>query len=154
MSKFKVGDRVSIIDLTGFDGSTPPTTHGVIAEPVNEWGYCMVAFEGWTEGTDNPAVYAATGELVFNIAEIAPDEMVHLPKAPSSLHPFERTILKHLQARKSISPMEALTSYGTARLAPKILNLRKAGFEIVTKIMSDHPGHRYARYTLVEKVAT
>lgn len=69
------------------------------------------------------------------------------------LHPFERIILRHLKARGSISPMEALTSYGTSRLAPKILNLRKAGYDITTEIMKDEPGHRYARYTFHQKVA-
>ena len=66
----------------------------------------------------------------------------------SKLHPSDRIILKHLLKRSSISPMEALASYSCARLAPRIFNLRKAGYKISTQINRDEPGHRYARYTL------
>lgn len=66
----------------------------------------------------------------------------------SNLHPSDKIILKHLKRRKSISPMEALASYGCARLAPRIFNLRQAGYNISTQINRDEPGHRYARYTL------
>ena len=64
------------------------------------------------------------------------------------LHPSDRIILKHLRRRRTISPMEALMSYGCQRLAPRIFNLRKAGYQISTKINRDEPGHRYARYKL------
>ena len=64
------------------------------------------------------------------------------------LHPSDHIILKHLKKRGSISPMEALASYSCARLAPRIYNLRQAGYPITTQINRDEPGHKYARYTL------
>jgi hypothetical protein len=64
------------------------------------------------------------------------------------LEPLPARILKHLRARKSISPMEALASYGTTRLAAAIFKLRRAGFDITTQINHDQAGHGYARYTL------
>ena len=66
------------------------------------------------------------------------------------LHPSDKIILKHLMRRRTISPMEALVSYGCPRLAPRIFNLRKAGHAISTSIQKDENGHRYSRYTLWE----
>ena len=56
------------------------------------------------------------------------------------------TVLRHLQRRGSISPMEALITYGIMRLAARIYDLRLDGVPITTYIKKDEGGHRYARY--------
>ena len=56
------------------------------------------------------------------------------------------TVLRHLHHRGSISPMEALITYGIMRLAARIYDLRLMGHNIVTHIKQDEGGHRYARY--------
>jgi hypothetical protein len=60
-----------------------------------------------------------------------------------------KTVLKHLEQRGSISPMEALVSYGISRLAADIHRLREAGHGIYTEYKRDEAGHKYARYTYV-----
>jgi hypothetical protein len=67
----------------------------------------------------------------------------------SKLYPSSRRILKHLKARQTISPMEALASYGCMRLAARIHDLREAGCRISTEMHKDHAGHPYARYSLI-----
>jgi hypothetical protein len=59
------------------------------------------------------------------------------------------TVLRHLKKRGSISPIEALVTYGIPRLAARIFELREAGYGIVTKMKRDEAGHTYARYRLV-----
>jgi hypothetical protein len=58
------------------------------------------------------------------------------------------TVLKHLNNRGSISPMEALVSYGITRLADNIYRLRNEGYNIGTVMSQDEAGHKYARYHL------
>lgn len=65
------------------------------------------------------------------------------------LEPLPMKILKHLRARLTISPIEALANYGCLRLAAAIHELRKAGHAILTHHNVDQSGHRYARYELV-----
>ena len=60
-----------------------------------------------------------------------------------------QTVLTHLQRRGSISPMEALTSYGIYRLAAEIYRLREEGYGIFTHNKKDEAGHKYARYEYV-----
>jgi hypothetical protein len=60
-----------------------------------------------------------------------------------------KTVLKHLEQRGSISPMEALVSYGISRLAADIHRLREEGHGIYTKYKRDEAGHKYARYIYV-----
>lgn len=62
------------------------------------------------------------------------------------MRPQVQTVLKHLETRQSISPMEALVSYGISRLAPAIWELREIGYGIETKMKTDEMGHKYARY--------
>jgi hypothetical protein len=60
-----------------------------------------------------------------------------------------KTVLKHLTHRGSISPMEALVSYGIYRLSAAIYDLREDGYGIETLYKTDEAGHRYARYNYV-----
>jgi hypothetical protein len=56
--------------------------------------------------------------------------------------------LAHLQARGSITVLEALAAYGTARIAPAIHDLREGGYSIETVKKADAGGHNYTRYVL------
>lgn len=68
-----------------------------------------------------------------------------------SLPKRSRTILGHLEARGSISPMEALMTYGNMRLAAAIFEIRGAGIDVRTDLKQDESGHKYARYSLVKQ---
>jgi hypothetical protein len=64
------------------------------------------------------------------------------------LTPQAKTVLRHLERRGTISPMEALVSYSISRLAACIYEIRhKAGHRVVCDIRRDEQGHKYARYT-------
>lgn len=55
----------------------------------------------------------------------------------------------HLLAGKTITPMEALTVYGTFRLASHIEKLRRVrGMDIDTTLKTDERGKEYAQYSL------
>lgn len=60
----------------------------------------------------------------------------------------KEVLLKHLK-RKTISQYEALLVYGIARLASRIDELRKEGWNIETIMKRDDKGKRYARYRMV-----
>lgn len=66
-----------------------------------------------------------------------------------AMHPQTRVVLLHLEKRKSISPMEALVSYGIARLSARVFDLRTVGYQVVTEMRQDGAGRRYARYRLI-----
>lgn len=63
-------------------------------------------------------------------------------------------ILNHLKQHGSITQMEATTEYGCQRLAARIGELRRAGYQISSKLESskNRYGERvtYARYSLKE----
>lgn len=60
--------------------------------------------------------------------------------------PQRESIKWHLLTKGSITPIEALKEYGCFRLASRISELRKEGWDIET----EHPAHgRYAIYRLV-----
>ena len=58
-------------------------------------------------------------------------------------------ILKHLKSQGSITPLEALASYGIMRLSARIDELRKSGHDINTDRETSGAGKTYARYRLV-----
>jgi predicted transcriptional regulator len=66
-----------------------------------------------------------------------------------ALPPQTRKILNHLEQRRTISPMEAIITYGATRLSARIRELRQAGFIINTTFHRDAEGKPYGRYTLV-----
>lgn len=57
-------------------------------------------------------------------------------------------MLAHLGKRRSITPMEALTTYGISRLASCINEMRRVGYTVNTELRRDENDHGYARYTL------
>ena len=68
----------------------------------------------------------------------------------SDMESQNRRILEHLQAGKSITPLEAIPLFGCYRLSARIKDLRKKGFEIetdmVSHVNSNGEKKRYARY--------
>jgi len=60
-------------------------------------------------------------------------------------------ILNHLTHKGSITPAEALVTYGCMRLAARIGDLKNHGHKIETEIKTDQLGGRYARYWLLKK---
>ena len=63
-------------------------------------------------------------------------------------------ILKHLQEHGSITPLCALKEYGCMRLASRVSDLKRAGFQIVREMETsknrDGEPVRYARYRFKE----
>lgn len=64
-------------------------------------------------------------------------------------------ILEHLQEFDTITPLEALKEYGIMRLASRITDLKKQGYEFNVKMITskNRKGKkvRYAQYTLLGK---
>lgn len=67
-----------------------------------------------------------------------------------TLKPSTKRVLTHMRRSGSITVLEALAAYGTARIAPAIHDLRKIGFDIETVSKKDAAGHEYTRYVLNE----
>lgn len=63
-----------------------------------------------------------------------------------SLTPTAKLVLRHLRKRGTISPMEALNTYGLPKVAKQIHELRAAGYKVPSRLRHDEAGHRYARY--------
>ncbi len=61
----------------------------------------------------------------------------------------EQQILNHLKT-EPITPIEALEQYGCFRLAARIADLRRDGYEIHTE-MVERGDKRWARYHLMSK---
>lgn len=57
-------------------------------------------------------------------------------------------MLRHLQTRGSITPMEALGVYKISRLAARIEELRSNGYRIKSDTKYDATGTRYTSYQL------
>ena len=64
-----------------------------------------------------------------------------------------KKILKYMKVHGSITPLEALSSCGCMRLAARISDLKKAGFDIKTVLVTDS-GNRYAKYVLAGRVCS
>ena len=60
-----------------------------------------------------------------------------------------QAILEHLR-RAPLDPLTALSSYGCFRLAARIIELRDAGYRIVTEYRTTPAGKRHAVYRLAE----
>lgn len=56
-------------------------------------------------------------------------------------------ILRHLEAGRKLTPIDALNRYGCMRLAARISDLKKEGWDIQKK-MIDKNGKQYAQYWL------
>ena len=64
----------------------------------------------------------------------------------------KQQLLTHLKKHKKITPAEAYSQYGIYRLSARILELREAGHQILTRIVESN-GRRglkhFAEYRLV-----
>ena len=61
-------------------------------------------------------------------------------------------ILLHLQSGQTITPIEALELFRCFRLAARIADLKALGHNILTEMVENAEGKRYARYSLVRPV--
>lgn len=68
------------------------------------------------------------------------------------LPPQAKTILRHLEKGKTITPLEALVVYGISGLAHKVFKIRNAGHEVSMTACKDERGHGYGKYQLVTKL--
>lgn len=66
--------------------------------------------------------------------------------------PQARKVLRHLEKYKSITPLEALGVYGIFRLAARIYELRREGFDVVTINQRDENEKPYAKYVLARAI--
>lgn len=58
-------------------------------------------------------------------------------------------ILNHLTSGQSITPLEAMGVFKVFRLAARIEELRRDGYDIVTERKKDSAGRKYYSYRLV-----
>ena len=56
-------------------------------------------------------------------------------------------ILIHLQSGKTINPLQALNLYDCLRLSARIYDLKKAGFDIDSRLVHEN-GVQYAEYSM------
>lgn len=60
-------------------------------------------------------------------------------------------VLQHLQRGGTLTALQALNLYGIGRLAARIEELRRSGYDITTEMITTPCGARVAEYRLVEK---
>lgn len=68
------------------------------------------------------------------------------------LPPQAKTILRHLEKGKTITPLESLMVYSIARLSDCILKIRDAGHDVLMEMCKDERGHKYGKYSLATKL--
>ena len=61
----------------------------------------------------------------------------------------QEKVLVHLMEGKSITPLEALRDFGCFRLGARIFNLRKQGYNIVSRTVVASDGKKFSEYSLV-----
>jgi hypothetical protein len=64
------------------------------------------------------------------------------------LPPQAKTVLRHLEKGKTISPLQAWMVYGIYRLSDCIFKIRNAGHDVTTHECMDERGRKYADYQL------
>lgn len=145
MNQFKVGDKVRFKDTPEDQRFKSRWFPDFDVLTIKRSCPSYVSFEG--------THYIARPRRLETVVELAKPIPFRSPRGFRASHPVNRTVLKHLLRRKSISPLEALMTYGISRLAPAIHDLRSAGHTIKSEIRKDAKGHRYARYTLTTLAA-
>lgn len=134
--RFAIGDRVHHNDPMFF-ASSPGW--GVVVG-VDDSGYDIQA-----DATGNTLYFyndevSAPADTSDNFSDLEPSRR--------SMYPYELKVLDHLATRGSISPAEAMMTYGIMRLAAAVHGLRALGISVKTEMKADAVGHRYARYSL------
>ena len=144
---FKVGDKVRV-------NSGHYKLGGLVGEIVQPHfprfsgaEYPLVQFRGRTDLNkdmgmvgDKWYLSATNLSLVTKVPSIADD---------LRLKPQAKTVLRHLKAAKSITPMKAMVVYGIARLAASIFELRSVGYNVTKTMERDESGKHYASYKLL-----
>lgn len=160
MTEFKVGDKVitpdaGVFRFNGVKKAIPTAAYGTICALGS---IPLVKFIGWTGGHEGLGFHLGGGaiggvggrnsgnKLFIGSTHLKPYVEPVVVRAPT-LTPTDQLILKHLQKRGSISPVEAFAAYGRQIIATSIHRLRNMGHIIETELMRDEAGHRYARYT-------
>ena len=81
---------------------------------------------------------------VFHLPAPAPALFVPRPKTGEKLTQCEK-VLRHLADYGSITSLEAMTEYGIMRLASRVSDLKKAGYDI--RSVTEHGRNRYGEPT-------
>ena len=64
-------------------------------------------------------------------------------------HPTQTTqILLHLKAGNTINPLQALDMFGCFRLGARCWEIRKMGFNVLTKLIKTNSGAMIAEYSM------
>lgn len=63
----------------------------------------------------------------------------------------KEAVKRHLEAGRTITPLEALHEYGTLRLGAHIHELRKEGLNVRTRMIRSFNGKNYAEYSLAKE---
>ena len=95
----------------------------------------------------------ATVPPVTNTRHKGIENKSNTQQGPNSLHTKIASVRAHLEAGKSITPLEALDYYGAYRLSSIIFVLRGRGLHIKTeKINNRQTKSRFARYSLIQEI--
>ncbi len=122
-TKFKVGDKVRIVDnLTCYGLKIGSIVTIFYAEPKYDY---YQEKGGWGFGGED-------AEMFLKITQ-------------------NQQIRKHLEAGKSITPIEALDMFGCLSLAQRIMNLRDQGMNIKTDMITTGTGKRIGKYSLIKE---
>lgn len=65
-----------------------------------------------------------------------------------TLSPQAKTVLRHLEKGKTITPLECLMVYRISRLSDCIMKIRDAGHDVKTVMCADERGAKYGKYSL------
>ena len=60
-------------------------------------------------------------------------------------------IARYMRAGHTITPLEALKHFGCFRLGARIYDLRRRGYKIRTRMLTDRPRVRVAQYSLLKE---
>ena len=60
-------------------------------------------------------------------------------------------ILRHLEAGGTLTPYDALTKFGTLRLAARIKDLKDTGYRIKSQLVQFRNGKRASQYSLARR---
>lgn len=77
-----------------------------------------------------------------NVAEADEVEERH------SNHTQRWLVQTHLESGRTLTPLEALDKYGIGRLAARVLELKKAGVAVQSRMVEVGSGKRVAEYSL------
>lgn len=76
---------------------------------------------------------------------------VHDAPHEARLESQVQLILNALMRGEEVTPLAALQRFGCARLASRINDIKKLGYNVVTEIVKGANGQRYASYRLAHR---